>query len=122
MLNEEGKRFGMFIERVLKISQLKFAEEIGVDQTKVNKYIKGKLLIPSSLLKAMHQKYRYSYNWHFDGTGPMQEDKANKKNLMSNVGDIMASVDHCEKTIDNLRRIINQLAADFYASKHNVKA
>jgi hypothetical protein len=125
MLNEEGKRLGMFIERVCKLSQRAFAEEVTTPEkpiraSDINKYIQGNAIIPSYLLKVMHRKWRLNYEWIFDGTGALQVDKLDQRKISHDLTDILASVSVIERMVIQLKRDQNQLARDFYSHKAGV--
>ncbi len=126
MLNEEGKRLGMFIERVCKLSQRAFADEISTAEIRwapshINKYINGGLLIPLDLLKILHRRWLLNYEWFFEGTGSLQVDQLNRRSINHDLTDILASVAVIESSMVQVRRDIKQLSRDLYSIKHEVK-
>ncbi len=130
MYIEEGKRLNMFIERICKMTQKKFAETVTEANLKANpdgkvfnrsditRYISGQMAMPWSLLKVMRKLWKLNYEWMFEGTGPMQVDKANDRKMANDVTEILATVLVLEGALTSLRKDVKGLAGDFYAFKH----
>ena len=128
MFIEEGKRLSMFIERVCKMSQRKFTEEINKELTRlnpaaktfnpseINKMLSGKTILSLSVLKAMHKLWKINYEWVFEGVGNMQTNMANQRKMAQDVTEILATVLVLESSMQSLKKTVNTIARDFYAS------
>jgi transcriptional regulator with XRE-family HTH domain len=114
---EESERLKLFMERE-GITQKDLVELIGKDQSEVSRIINGKIKVPLALVKKLHLKYKLNYTWFFHGTSTVKVKEIEKRKLMNDVTDILATQSMLMQTVEQMRDTINKLAGDFYAEKH----
>jgi transcriptional regulator with XRE-family HTH domain len=115
---DENDRLKLFIERE-GITQKDLVELSGKDQSEVSRMINGRIKVPLALVKKLHLKYKINYSWFFHGTGTVKVKEIEKRKLMNDVTDILATQSMLLQTIEQMRDTINRLAGDLYAEKHN---
>lgn len=113
---DENDRLKLFIERE-GITQKDLVELSGKDQAQVSRIINGKLKVPLALVKKLHIKYKLNYTWFFHGTSTVKVKEIEKRKLMNDVTDILATQSMLMQTIEQMRDTINKLAGDLYAGK-----
>ncbi len=119
MINEEGKRLKLFIDREGK-TQKDFAASIPITQAKLSRYINGQIKVPLDFVKKLHLKYSLNYAWFFHGVGTLKYKAVDKRNIMTDITDMQASLGVIMANQDAMRDTINQLARELYAAKHKV--
>ena len=122
IVSDEAKRLQLFMDRE-DLSQKELGRIIGKPASTVNKYLKGKLIIPFQVVKTLHFKFRINFNWFYVGVGHMkltEKDKdANKKSLITDVSDIKVDQAQILARMESMEVKFNKLVRDFYAAQQN---
>ena len=119
MIKEEGKRLKLFIEREGK-SQKEFAELVSITEAKISRYINGQVKIPLSFVKKLHLMFGLNYAWFFHGIGPLKLKAVDKRNILTDLTDMQASLGVIMANQDSMRDLLNRLTREVYADKHKV--
>lgn len=119
MINEEGKRLRLFIERE-GISQRELAPIIKKDTAAISRYISGELKIPLNVVKTLHLVFHLNYTWFFHGVGTLKAKAVDKRNIMTDLTDIQAGLGVIMANQEEMREVMNKLIRDFYADRNNV--
>lgn len=100
----------------LKLSQNKFAKEIGAHQPFIAKVEKGlQTSLPVHYLVYLRKKYNLNLNWYFTGQGKMIQEEDDKSTLVSDLSTIKKDYEDLWKQLESLKKTVHKLASDFYA-------
>lgn len=113
-LTEEAQRLRQFLEHI-KLKSIDLAAELSIERSFISKYLNGALHIPISLIKHLHIKYNLSYQWFFNGVGRKQINVKEERTLITDMGNILASVGAMEAQIEMLNKKVMKLTRDLYA-------
>lgn len=112
-INEDYKRFGMFLETV-GVTATELCHDTGRDKSIVSKWVNGKLKPPYSILKYLHKKYNLNFNWYFEGTGQPVLKTVDKRNLLTDVNDLVATIKMLTAKQQQQDKIIKELARKLF--------
>lgn len=90
-MTEESERFRFFCEK-FDISVKELSTDLKRDKSIISKWMYGKLKVPYEVLKHMHFRYHLDFNWYFLGTGKMKVPQIEKRNLVTDVSDLTATI------------------------------
>ena len=71
--NNESERFRLF-RKSENLTQKGMAEVLGKEQPTVQRYESGETFVPHDVIRLLNMKLGLSYNWFFNGSGPMKID------------------------------------------------
>lgn len=118
-ISVEAKRFKAF-RKAEGLSQKQMAAILEVTQPHVSYYEDGSVTISVDVIRKLHDVFKMSYEWFFDGTLPRKIKNEPKKNLITSLDEMKVENTVLQGKIQTLEQRFNKLAAEFYAMKHNV--
>lgn len=109
------------LRKILKVTGKDMAKAVGISHTAMVRYESGEYTINTNLIKALHDVYRMSYEWFFEGTGqPLEGTEKKSTSLLSDVT-VLADNDRLlALEIKRLKLEFKNLHREVYAMKNGV--
>ncbi|MBO9674457.1 MAG: hypothetical protein J7577_13500 [Sphingobacteriaceae bacterium] len=119
-MTEESKRFRFFCEKY-SISAKELSTDLERDKSIISKWLFGKLKVPYDVLKHMHYKYHLNFNWYFLGTGPMKTPGLEKNTLVTDLGDLTATIKMLVAKQEAQDLLVKKLVKAIYDRNNNTQ-
>jgi len=82
-----NKRLEYVRKKIMKLTQQKFADELGIDRTSLSNYERGKTEIPLYIAKLIAARYLISEKWLLTGEGSVVEYPVREESFSGNTRD-----------------------------------
>lgn len=114
VLSDEAQRLTYFM-KLVGLQAVVLCNEYGAGKSIMSKYMNGITVIPTELVKYLHNKYKLSFNWFYSGIGNPVIKEAEKRTTMHVLTDIMVSVEALAAQQEAINSKVNKLIRDFYS-------
>lgn len=109
--SDQSERLALFRNKI-NLYQKELAEILNKDQVTISKYENGNAFIPADDIKILHNKYRLSYDWFYDGVGDMLDSKDDKSDLLKEISTLITNYKQLELRFNKLEYAVKKLYSD----------
>lgn len=89
-------------------SQTEFANMLGIEQTYISRYERGKATPGADFLKLLAEKTYVNINWLLTGEGDMYSSNKSEPELADRVRDLERKLEESEKTLRSILEIASK--------------
>lgn len=116
---DEAKQLRVF-RKAENLTQDELAKILNKTQATIQKYESGEILVPSEIVKKLHEKLQMHYDWWYEKTGP-RKSVSTKKNLVRDINAMENDLALLNQKYNQLEALMKKLYRDFYAKQKGVK-